>query len=164
MMEWPEESRQVTGAWPRWLKFACVGALGFVIDGGLLTIGVNFLRFDPIPVRLISFSTAVLATWWGHRHFSFRGSRGEGSQGSRPREIAAYTFVSLTGVLINWLVFSFVLTRWTLASQYPVIALVPAAILAAVANYSGSVMWVWPPADRGPPTLNALNRWRVWRQ
>ena len=111
-------------------------------------MGVHLLGLAPIPARCLSFPTAVLATWWGHRNFSFRGSRGDGSQGSRPREIAAYTLVSLTGVAINWLVFGFVITRWTLASHYPVLALVPAATLAAIANYSGSVIWVWPRRSR----------------
>ena len=111
-------------------------------------MGVHLLGLAPIPARCLSFPTAVLATWWGHRNFSFRGSRGDGSPGSRPREIAAYTLVSVTGVVINWLVFGSVLTRWTLASHYPVLALVPAAILAAIANYSGSVIWVWPRRSR----------------
>lgn len=146
--------------WPAWVKFACIGALGFVIDGGLLSIGVHLLGLDPMSARFISFFTAVLATWWGHRHFSFRGRRGDGSQGSRPREIAAYTFVSLTGSSINWLVFSFVLTRWTLAAHYPVFALIPAAILAAIANYSGSVMWVWPRVP-ARPTIDAPRGSRV---
>ena len=51
--------------------FAIVGAIGFLIDAGVLTLLMTRFGFDPYGARTISFTLAVTATWYMNRQWVF---------------------------------------------------------------------------------------------
>lgn len=93
-------TRTLTGQLAR---FLVVGAIGFVIDGGLL----NFLIWqgvNPYLARGISFPPAVTTTWYLNRVWAFATPAG----GAR-RQYLRYIAVQIAGALGNYLIYVIVL-------------------------------------------------------
>ena len=55
----------------RLLRFGAVGAVGFIVDGGLLYGLVASGLLGSLTARVVSFPTAVLTTWMLNRRFTF---------------------------------------------------------------------------------------------
>lgn len=55
-------------------RFATVGAVGFVVDGGILTLMMS-RGHAPFESRLVSFTFAVTATWALNRTWTFSRTR-----------------------------------------------------------------------------------------
>lgn len=55
--------------------FVFVGAIGFIIDIVFFNILI-YLGFDLNLARIFAFWSAASATWWGHRHISFKAVAG----------------------------------------------------------------------------------------
>ena len=51
--------------------FVIVGAIGFLIDAGCLTVLMTGFDFDPYSARAISFTIAVTTTWYMNRRWVF---------------------------------------------------------------------------------------------
>lgn len=85
------------------VRFCCVGLLGFVVDFLVLKIVVH-LGVSPIGGRLISFSVAVVATWLANRLWTFRGH--DGPQRSLIMEFASYLMVQSVGFAANFTVYT----------------------------------------------------------
>jgi putative flippase GtrA len=84
-------------------RFVLVGAAGFFIDYGVLTLVLNLhLGLNAYTARLISFPVAVCATWLLNRSFTFRGPAHHGAV----RQAALYLAVQLSGFAANYAVFS----------------------------------------------------------
>ena len=87
-------------SWAIFLRFAAVGAIGFVVDAGVLLALVALGWASPIEGRLISFACAVLVTFELNRRWSF------GRMSRRPylATLASYVGVQSGGFLCNlWL-------------------------------------------------------------
>lgn len=104
-------------------KFIIAGGVGFVVDFSLLTL-MLFIGLDSITGRLISFSFAVLSTFFINRRFTFN------SEGNIFTQFQAYLFGSLMGLSINWIVYSL-----CLAYISPQLSLVTASALAMIINF-----------------------------
>lgn len=119
---------------PPLVRFGLVGAVGFVVDGGLLQLLVAWGEWGPLAARAVSFPAAVLATWWLHRTVTFR----EQDAGGLLRSLGRYVAVSLVGTSINFSIYTtLVLASAAMAAQ----PLVPFAIASGIAlafNYLGS--------------------------
>jgi putative flippase GtrA len=87
------------------LRFLAVGAVGFAIDGGLVVILVS-QHADPLLARCFSFPSAVIATWWLNRVWTFAAAH----KGPATRQITAYFLVQLVGALTNLMVYAAILT------------------------------------------------------
>ena len=87
----------------RILPFAAAGAIGFVVDAGLLLL-VSPL-FGPFGGRLVSFAGAVLTTWAINRRFAFADKAAETG---KAKEFARYFLAMLPGAAVNWLAYSLV--------------------------------------------------------
>jgi putative flippase GtrA len=120
-------------ALPPLLRFSLVGAVGFVVDGGLLQLLV-LAGWGPIAARAVSFPSAVLATWWLHRLVTFPGRDG----GPLWASLVRYVAVSLVGTSVNFgLYTSLVLGSATMAAR-PIVPFAIASIVALAFNYLGS--------------------------
>ena len=118
---------------PPLLRFSLVGAVGFVVDGGLLQVLVSTFGWGPIAARAVSFPTAVLATWWLHRGITFP-ERG----GSLLRSLGRYLAVSVVGTGVNFGLYTgLVLASATMAAQ-PIVPFAIASVIALAFNYLGS--------------------------
>jgi putative flippase GtrA len=118
----------------RFMRFGLVGALGFVVDAGVMQLLVTFAGAGAIEARAVSIPTAVLATWALNRSFTF----GKAADRAALPSLARYVAVSAAGATVNFIVYSaLVLASSTLAAR-PMIPLAIASIVALVFNYLGS--------------------------
>ncbi|HJQ61108.1 MAG TPA: GtrA family protein [Vineibacter sp.] len=117
-------------------SFGVVGAVGFAVDGGLLTLLVAHLAWGPISARVISFPAAVFVTWFLNRVLTFRAA----TRASAPsaREYGRYFAVQIVGALVNVAVYAGLVSLWSALSRVPLIPLAMAASLALVVNYLGT--------------------------
>lgn len=114
--------QQITG-------FATVGALAFLIDAGLLQL-IVWLGGNPYIGRLISFTSALIFTWWMNRTYSFRQHNNPGL-----REFVRYlASVSLGGV-VNWGIYLTVIHLWLFDSAYAALAIIPATAASMFCNF-----------------------------
>lgn len=122
------------GEMSRFMRFALVGTLGFIVDAGVMQLLVSFAQLGPIEARAVSIPTAVFATWLLNRGFTFRKTADDPALPSLIR----YAAVSAGGAAVNFLVYTaLVLASSTLAAR-PMIPLAIASIVALVFNYLGS--------------------------
>ena len=77
-------------------KFAIVGAIGFAIDAGVLTLAVRELS-SVYTARALSFSCAVLATWLLNRLYVFEPDK----RASLAAEYGRYLATQVAGALTN---------------------------------------------------------------
>lgn len=89
----------------RILPFALAGAIGFVVDAGVLLLAAPL--FGPLGGRLLSFAAAVLTTWLINRKFAFADKAAESGKG---REFLRYFGAMLPGAAVNWLAYGIVVT------------------------------------------------------
>lgn len=125
--------------------FAAIGALGFVVDGGLMTALSQFGALSPMQARPFSFAVAVTVTWQLNRSLVF-GQAAKGSVG----EWARYAGVNGLGALVNLAVFYAVMLAVPPLQAAPLIALALAAGAALVCNFAGTRRLVF--AGPGAPT------------
>ncbi len=111
-----------------------VGGIGFVIDAGILSLLVHGFGVDPLLSRLVSFPSAMTATWYLNRRvtFSHAVSNNPGQEWFR------YALVSVAGNLINFIVYVACLRGSHILYTYPEAALAIASIVALAFNYLGS--------------------------
>ena len=124
-------------------KFASVGAIGFLIDAGILTVLMTGFGLHHYPARAISFATAVTATWYLNRRWVFDRAAVKMS-GS---EYGAYFAVQIIGALINLGVFVLAIELSEDLANVPVVPLAMGAALALLFNFGASSRFVF--ADRG---------------
>lgn len=115
------------------LRFLSVGALGFVIDGGLLltfmTSGV-----DPYLARLMSFPLAVMTTWWLNRNWTF-----SSAIKAKPRqELNRYLAVQLTGAACNYLAYAMVVQAYGDTRPIAFLGFVLGSFLGTFINFTGA--------------------------
>ena len=119
--------------------FVFVGAIGFVIDAGILTVLMTGFSFDHYTARAISFTTAVTATWYMNRRWVFERNAVRMSG----REYTSYLLVQLIGAVINLSVFVAVIEFVPELAAIPVIPLAVGAAAALLFNFSASSRFVF---------------------
>ena len=93
------------------LLFAVVGAVGFVVDVGVLYLVAPWLGW--YAARVISFVAAASATWALNRRFTFAGSASGMSAG---REYLSWLATMLGGACVNYAVY--VLTLYGMSGPW----------------------------------------------
>ena len=88
----------------RILPFAMAGIIGFVVDAGMLLLLAPLL--GPFGGRVLSFASAVLATWVINRNFAFADKAASSGKG---REFLRYFGAMLPGAAVNWLAYGLVI-------------------------------------------------------
>lgn len=119
----------------RFLRFCCIGGIGFVIDS-CLTYGLVLMGMDSFAARIPAIITALTVCYHLHHGFTFR------KKGPAPWS-GWYKFAITNGVgsLINYTAYAAVLLLW---SEVPlIIPLVAGSAAAMVANYIMSVCYVF---------------------
>lgn len=122
-------------------SFALIGAVGFIVDGGILTALHSFAGFSATKARLVSFPVAVTLTWYLNRRRTFRQQKDQNSS----REWARYAAVNSVGALLNLLVFLGLVHQWQSLSEFPIVPLAIAAGVALVFNFAGSKLFAFRP-------------------
>jgi len=111
------------------LSFAVVGAIGFVVDVGVLYLASPHLGW--YGGRVLSWTAAATVTWLLNRHFTFR-TRQSGA--SIAREYAHYMLTMLGGALVNYA--AYVLTlHWVGGSWGPALGVAVGSCAGLVVNF-----------------------------
>jgi putative flippase GtrA len=112
-------------------SFLAVGAVGFLIDAGLLAALTHGAGWSPWAARVPSFTAAVLTTWLLNRRLTFPG---RGLQ-RRSTEALGYGAIQACGAGINLLVFGLCLAVVPRLAATPVIPFAVGAAVAMMFNY-----------------------------
>jgi len=118
----------------RFLRFALVGVVGFVVDAGMLQLLVTWAGWGPIAARLVAIPSAVLATWLLNRTITFPESHG----GPALTSLLRYALVSAAGAGVNFCVYSALVFASAAMAALPILPLAIASCVALVVNYLGS--------------------------
>ena len=118
------------------LLFAVVGAAGFFVDLGVLSLAL-FAGAGPVLARAMSFSCAVTFTWYANRRLTFK-SR----DANWGREWARFVIANSAGGVLNLGVYS--LAVWLIDSAWaPYIGLVLGSFAGLTLNYLTSRFWAF---------------------
>jgi putative flippase GtrA len=96
-----ETARREVG---RFLKFLAVGAFGFLIDTGSLSVFVFVLSLNRVLAKGLAFSLAVICNFILNRLWTYPDSRSK----SLLAQSAQFALVSLVGLGINLVIFGWV--------------------------------------------------------
>lgn len=118
----------------RFLRFTLVGAVGFVVDAGVLQALMSVAGWGPIAARSVALPLAIFATWLLNRTITFPESHG----GPALISLARYVAVSAVGASVNFMVYSLLVFASQAMAAVPVLPLAIASIIALVVNYLGS--------------------------
>lgn len=118
----------------RFLRFALVGVVGFVVDAGVLQALISLAGWGPIAARAVAIPVAVFATWLLNRTITFPESHG----GPLVASLMRYAVVSAAGAAVNFLVYSGLVFASQAMAALPIVPLAIASIVALVVNYLGS--------------------------
>ena len=115
-------------------RFSAVGAAGFVVDGGLLTLLTRGFGWSVTGARLLSFSVAVTVTWLLNRRLTFR----HRASTRRLAEWRRYIAVNGVGGAINLGVFTALIWTVPWLHSNPLAAFAIASAAALAFNFLGS--------------------------
>lgn len=128
----------------QFLLFAFAGAIGFVVDAGVL-LWVHPL-LGPYAGRLVSFVCAVITTWLINRSLTFRH---RGADKALHREFSLYFLTTLGGGAVN--VASYALLVYVLDLSAPALPLAVAAgsLAGMLVNFWLSRTYVFAADNKG---------------
>jgi putative flippase GtrA len=127
--------------------FVLVGAIGFLIDAGILTALMTGFEFDHYRARAISFTVAVTATWYMNRRWVFE----QNAVRISGREYTSYFVVQVIGAAINLSVFVAAIELAPRLAIWPVIPLAIGAAAALLFNFTASSRFVFSDSDSKKP-------------
>lgn len=119
--------------------FCVAGAIGFVVDAGIVQALVAGLGWDPYASRVISFLCAMTATWVFNRRYTFARQRGE----SLWHEWMRYGLAMLGGFAVNYGVYALMVWQLALVREWPVLGVAAGSIFGLAVNYTSSRLWVF---------------------
>lgn len=122
-------------------RFLAVGAVGFGVDGGLLSWLLS-QGWSIAAARAVSFPAAVSVTWWLNRTWTFR----QPTKAAARREYLLYFATQVGGALINLAVFFALVHLFEPLRRWPLVPLAAGAVVAIVFNFSISRWVVFSPS------------------
>ena len=96
----------------RFLKFSIVGALGAVIDFGVLNLLVQLAGFPKVLANSCSFTTAVISNFVWNRLWVYPETRGDPLR----KQFVQFFVVNIAGLVINTAIF-YASDRWFLGEM-----------------------------------------------
>lgn len=136
----PALERRPVGELQRRGRYLVVGAAGFAVDAGLLSLLVHLFGLDPILARAPSFLAAVTVTWILNRTHTFAGR----SRFDRKTEYRRYFSVQIAGALANLAIYVLLIRLFPPLGQLPIIPLAAGAVGGLIVNYKLSSTYVFP--------------------
>ena len=121
------------------MLFTIVGAVGFVVDAGIVQILVREFSVNPYGARVVSFLAAATTTWGFNRRYTFAG---HGSS-SRRRELLRYLIAMAGGFALNYGAYAALVATWPLVRQWPAIGVAAGSIAGAALNFLTSKYWIF---------------------
>ena len=132
------------------LLFAVSGALGFVVDAGIVQFLVREAAMNPYLARVFSFLAAATTTWAFNRRYTFAGHGG----GSKRRQLVRYLVAMAFGFALNYGAYALCVAVWPLVRQWPAIGVAAGSVAGAIVNFLSSKYWIFR-APRGGASVSA---------
>ena len=130
--------------------FAVSGALGFVVDAGIVQFLVREAGTNPYLARLFSFLAAATTTWAFNRRYTFAGHGG----GSKRRELVRYLVAMAFGFALNYGAYALCVAMFPLVREWPAIGVAAGSVAGAIVNFLSSKYWIFR-VPRGTVPLSA---------
>ena len=89
----------------QFLRFAGVGATGFLVDEGVLALMINLVGLNAFQGRAVSILCTMTFTWWGNRTLTFSEHAPTGAT-SIIGEWLRYIATNSVGAVINYSTFA----------------------------------------------------------
>ena len=118
----------------QFFKFGLVGLAGFVVDWGMLHVGIDRLGLGRIAAAFFSFPFAVMATWLGNRLYTFRGAR----HMPMGQQLVRFAMICFVGLVFNRGTYSLLVEYVPLAHQFPVLGLLGGTCAGMFFNFFAS--------------------------
>ena len=138
--------RRIAGS--QFVRFAVVGACGFVVDTFVLFLMHRIVGLDPYTARAISIFVAMNVTWTGNRLLTFRARAA-----TAPREMLGewgrFLLTNALGALLNYAVYAAMVRFAPTPASNPYVALVAGVAVGLVFNFTLSKRLVF----RTPPVV-----------
>ena len=126
--------------------FVLAGGTGFLVDAGVLWLGIHAFGLGALASRGISFTAAVVTTWLINRSITFAAQRGRRGRD----EVFLYILATLASGALNLGVYALVLKLVGDGGFRPFVALVLGVGAGLVSNFLLYNFVVFrPPAARG---------------
>lgn len=120
--------------------FAIGGAVGFVVDAGIVQLLVSKENANPYIARLFSFLCAATATWLFNRRFTF-GDRGGHSLFG---EWGRYMMAMSLGFALNYSTYALVVYYSAFVHDWPAIGVAAGSLPGGLINFTTARQWVFP--------------------
>jgi len=124
------------------MRFCVVGAVGFVIDAGVLQTLVVGMQANPYAARIASFLAAVSATWHMNRTYTFDVCH-------VPTHAELFRYVSFMGLgaLVNYGAFALCIAYWAFAHAQPWLGVAVGSVAGLGVNFTTSRLLFRQPAN-----------------
>ncbi|HHU4047435.1 TPA: GtrA family protein [Enterobacter cloacae] len=113
--------------------FAISGGLGFLVDTAVLYLLIGSL--GPYIARGLSFLSAVLFTWLFNRSITFKS---KSSNMKARSEFVSYLLLMLCGGAVNYGLYSWLMSSYSLVVEHPVIGVAAGSIAGMSVNLATS--------------------------
>ena len=127
------------------LRFLVAGAVGFAVDSSLALAFVHSLGWLPLPARLASVSTGLVATWLINRHWTFRAAAQDKPARGIGAEFLGYAAVQATGTAVNFVVYAAIVSLIGQAPLQLMVAIAAGSATGLGLNYFGARKFVFGP-------------------
>ena len=111
--------------------YGAVGAVGFIVDGGLLAALYHGWAVGPTAARCLSFPLALTVTWLLNRRWVF----GPARLLSSFREYLAYAAIQTIGALLNLGLFAWLVHRVIWMAAFPLLPFALASLAVLTFNF-----------------------------
>jgi putative flippase GtrA len=133
------------------LRFAAAGAVGLVVDAGVLLAGRSLLGWDLYSSRALSYVAAVTVTWALNRAFTFK----EYASSSKLVEWARFFAANTVGGAVNLGVYAALVNFVPRVHELPVLGVAAGSLSGLCVNFTLARTYVFrtgaPPAAEIPP-------------
>ena len=119
----------------RFLRFALVGAAGFIVNETALWLALRVLGFNAYIGGVFSFVVAATFTWWGNRTLTFP-ERAAGSARGVAAEWIRFVAANGFGFLVNYAVYATLISLAPRPLNNPFLALAFGTIAGLVFNFT----------------------------
>jgi putative flippase GtrA len=121
----------------RFVSFAVVGVVGFVVDASVVWMAIHWLKIGPYVARIGSYLAAATVTWWLNRTFTFR------STSPAQSEFVKFLIGNSLGAALNFAIYSAIIAFFGAANWLPVAAVAAGSLAGLCVNFVVSSNFVF---------------------
>jgi putative flippase GtrA len=114
----------------QFVRFAIVGAAGFLMDAGALYAAL-FFGAGLYSGRVVSYLMAATFTWALNRQFTFHGSKSS----NKLAEWGRFLLANALGGGLNYLVYAALVSNWNTAATHPIVAVAAGSFAGLACNF-----------------------------